>query len=473
MTFAERLTRLSKFDRVVAGVSLSLVGLILLTVLLGDRVGVLVYRAGPLGEGARSTSRILMEFSEPMQRDSVEPLFSTEPELEGSVSWSGNTFVFQPSQPIPPGTDVRVSLARGAVAQSGRVVLSEYRFDFSVRVPRVAFLYPANGTPQNIWVADTANPGNATQLTFSPSGIYDFAVSPDGSQIVFAENNSNNGTRDLKLLTLETGALEQITNCVDASCNTPVWRPDGAQIAYERVELNSDLAEQGIGSSPTRIWTLDLTSRPVQTRPLFSDLQLLGHSPQYSANGERIAMYDTGMGAILINDLTDGSLTAIPTRSGTSGALSPDGTRLAYTEIVLADNAGAYSYLRMANLDNNDVTNISDPPQEIDDQRAVWRPDGRVMAIARRDQSINRGYQIYILDPLTQEIQQITTDNRYTNMFFSYDPTGRYLAVHRFPELDEFGQPNMNGLPEIWMLDTETLQMTMLAENGFLPRWMP
>jgi Tol biopolymer transport system component len=472
MTLTERIARLSKFDRVVGGVCLALAGLIALTIVLGDRVGVLVYRAAPLGEGARSTSRITLEFSEPMQRESVEPLFSTQPALTGAVSWSGNTFVFQPDEPVPPGTTVNVRLLPGAQAQSGRVVLSEYRFDFSVRVPRIAFLFPANGTPQNIWVADTAG-GEPTQLTFSPSGIYDFAVSPDGSQIVFSENNSNNGTRDLKLLNLESGALEQITNCADSLCNAPVWRPDGAQIAYERVELNSDLAQQGVGSSPTRIWTLDLTSRPVQTRPLFSDLQLLGHSPQYSGNGERIAMYDSGMGAILVNDLRDGSLTAIPTRSGTSGALSPDGSQLAYTEIVLADDAIANSYLRIANLVSNDVTNITDPPAATSDQRVAWRPDGRMMAVARRDESLIRGYQIYMVDPLTGEAQQVTTDGRYTNMFFAWDPTGRYLAVHRFPELDEFGQPNMNGLPEIWMLDTQTLEMTMLAVNGFLPRWMP
>jgi Tol biopolymer transport system component len=93
--------------------------------------------------------------------------------------------------------------------------------------------------------------------------------------------------------------------------------------------------------------------------------------------------------------------------------------------------------------------------------------------VARRDESVTRGYQIYLVDPLTGEAQQVTSDPRYSNMFFWWDATGRNLVIHRFPELDENMQPNYTGLPEIWMLDIETLEMSQVAENAFLPRWIP
>lgn len=471
-TARNRSPRISSFDRAVWGVMAVIVAAILLTIVLGDRVGVTLRAAGPLGE-ARSTSRITLEFSEPMQRDSVTERFRTEPALQGEFSWAGNTLIFTPADAMTAGEAITVTLASGAQSENGRSVLSDYQFAFTVRSPEVAYLAPANGSPQNIWVVSASDPESARQLTFSPSGIYDFSVSPDGSQIAFSENNSDTGTQDLKLLTLATGGIEQITNCVDSACTNPVWRPDGSGLIYERVELNSDMAQQGVGTSPTRVWTLDLTSRPVQTRPLFSDLQLLGHSPQISADGSRIALYDSGMGSILIQNTADGSLLALPSRAGSSGGLSPDGTRLIYPEVILADGARAHSYLRMANLIDSSIVSLSDPPQQLDDARAQWRPDGRRVAIARRDESVMRGYQIYLLDPLTGEAQQITQDPRYTNMYFWWDPTGRYLVVHRFPELDENMQSNMNGLPEIWTLDTETGAMLQLAINGFLPRWLP
>ncbi|MBE2182631.1 MAG: PD40 domain-containing protein [Anaerolineae bacterium] len=460
------------FDRVILAVIVVLIGLILLVISMGDRVGVIVHRVVPEGI-ARSTSPIIIEFSEPMNRESVAARFSTAPNMDGDITWNGSTFIFKPVEAIAPGENVSVLLEKGASSASGRELLHNISFDFTVRTPHVAYLFPANDAPSNIWVADPNNPESAQQLTFSPSGIYDFSVSPDGSMIAFSENNSETGTQDLKLLDLETGGLEQITNCVDSACTNPVWRPDGQMIAYERVELNSDMAQQGVGISPTRVWTLDLSRRPVETRPLFSDLQRLGHSPQWSADGSRIAVYDSAMGAILLYDFTDGSLEAVPSRAGSSGALSPDGTALLYPEIVLTEGAMTHSYLRMVILDDNQVIPITDPPQSTDDARAAWRPDGQQIAVSRRDESLIRGYQIYLLDPENFDARMITDDPRYTNMFFLWDPTGQSLVIHRFPELDENMQPNMNGLPEIWTLNTLTGELIQVAQNAWMPRWLP
>jgi len=65
--------RVTAFDRaVLLTIGAMLAGLVL-TLLLGDRVGVTVDRVAPLGV-ARSTSRITIQFSEQMQRDSVVAL---------------------------------------------------------------------------------------------------------------------------------------------------------------------------------------------------------------------------------------------------------------------------------------------------------------------------------------------------------------------------------------------------------------
>jgi Tol biopolymer transport system component len=351
-------------------------------------------------------------------------------------------------------------------------VLSEYQYSFTVRRPRVAYLFPANDAPQNIWVADPADPSLVQQVTFSPSGIYDFAVSPDGSKIAFAESNSNTGTNDIKLLDLETGGLEQLTNCIDASCTTPVWRPDGNMIVYQRVDFNSDL--EGVGSSPTRLWVLDLTSRPVQTRPLFSDLQILGFDAQWSSDGGQIALYDRSSASILIYDFNQGGILAIESTAGGSGALSPDGRKIVYTEMSQpTDGFTVRSYLKLINLATNEQTYLSSPEQGFDDSHPVWRPDGRMLAVARRDESFARGEQIVLIDPVTGAEQRLTDDPRYLNGYFWWDPTGTQLVIQRFPLLDQNMQPDNSGLPEIWTLDLTTGALAQVATNGFIPRWVP
>ena len=96
-----------------------------------------------------------------------------------------------------------------------------------------------------------------------------------------------------------------------------------------------------------------------------------------------------------------------------------------------------------------------------------------MLAVARRDQSVLRGYQVVEMNPATGEVQQVTTDPRYSNMFFWWDPTGTELVLQRFPELDENMQPNMDGRPEIWTINVNTGEMTLIAEDGMLPRWVP
>jgi Tol biopolymer transport system component len=442
-----------------------------ITILLGDRVGVTLERVAPL-ETARITSRITMQFSESMDRASVESRFRTEPEIAGAFSWSGDTLIYQPEEVMPPGQEVTVVLEPGAVSENGREVLSEVRYSFTVRSPRVAYLFPADDPPQNIWVVDPANPDSAQQVTFSPTGIYNFAVSPDGTKIAFAESNSNTGTYDIKLFDLETQALEQLTNCIDASCTTPVWRPDGSMIVYERVDFNSDL--QGVGSSPTRLWVLDLTSRPVQTRPLFSDLQILGYDAEWSADGSRIALYDRSSASILIYDFTDGNIAVIESTGGSAGGLSPDGTKIVYEEIPSAiEEFGVTPYLTMIDLPTNEQTMISTPEEGYSDSAPLWSPDGNLLAFARRDTTFAPGEQVYLYDVRTGEERRLTDDPRYVNGFFRWDPTGMQLVVQRFPMLDENFQLDNSGRTEIWTLDVTDGTLTQVAVNGFIPTWLP
>lgn len=462
---------LSAFDRTVLIVIVGLVAAIGLTVLLGDHVGVTLVRVGPLGE-ARSTSQVVVQFSEAMKRDTVTERLHIEPSVEGEFSWSGTTLLFRPAEALELGADYTVVLEPNAESDSGRKVLAEYRFSFRVRTPRVAYLAPADSAPQNVWVTDPADPASAQQVTFSLSGIYDFGVSPDGTQIAFSERNTGTGTEDIKLVDLDSGGLQQLTNCVDSSCTTPVWRPDGRMIAYQRVDFNS--AVDNVGVSPTRVWLIDLSTVPASTRPLFADSQLLGHTPQWSADGNRIMVFDVRSQGILVYDFTTDDIALIPSRYGSTGALSPDGTRLVFPELVFDGNT-ARSTLQIADLATREYSTLTAPEEPIDDDMAAWHPDGQRLAIARRyvDDRYTRGRQIYLMNVDNGSIEPLVVDDHYANGWFSWDANGRALVIQRFPELDVSGQPNSSGQAEIWTYDLASGDLVQVATNGFFPRWVP
>jgi Big-like domain-containing protein/prolyl oligopeptidase family protein/WD40 repeat protein len=401
--------RFSRFDKTVAGIMVLLLALVGLTALLGDRVGVTLEHVGPVGV-ARSTASIIIQFSETMKRmsvpvrlrvvqippqkaDSAAQESDVLSDVEGTVSWNGSTATFRPAAALKPGAAYEVMLAAGAISDTARQVLSDYRYGFTVRDPRVAYLAPADSAPFDIWIAEPGNPVSAKRLTNSPSGIYDFSVSPDGSKIAFSEKNSGTGTIDIKLLDLDSGNIEQVTDCQDAECKAPVWRPDGQLITYERVDYNSDLSQVG-KPSPTRIWVIDLTSKPYTTRPMFFDSQTLGYGLEWSADGQQVTFFDADSEGILVHDFLDDSTVTIPSKYGNTGDLSPDGTQVVFLDVVLNAN-DSHSYLQLVDVESNTQRSLSSPTDPVDDDAARWSPDGRYLVIGRRytDDRFTRGKQ--------------------------------------------------------------------------------
>ncbi|MFN8527909.1 MAG: Ig-like domain-containing protein [Anaerolineae bacterium] len=462
----------SRFDRTVILVIVAIAGLIAGTILLGDHVGVTVSRAVPLGE-SRSTSLIRVTFSETMNQDSVSERFHIEPALQGAISWNGDTLTFDPEAALLPGTTYTVSIDQGAVSETGRALLQTTQFSFTVRLPRVVYLYPSDNQPQNLWIVDPSDPTAAIQLTNSPTGIYDFAVSPDGSQIAFSERTTN-GTEDIKLLDLDTGALRQLTNCETSGCTTPVWRPDGRMIAYERVEYDPAIVT---GRSPTRIWLIDPTVDPATTRPLFDQSQILGFNAQWSADGNRIAMFDNASVSIIVYDFTTQQILAIPSQAGSSGAFSPDGLKLVYpTTPPVGEGQSIRSYFRMANFGEQAVIDLTTPDDPFEDDQARWRPDGQLLAVTRRylDERYTQGFQLFLMDPnAPQDAHPIVEDPNYAVGLFRWDATGSQLVVQRLRLLDDNGQPDYMARPEVWVVNAETGALQQIASNATLPAWAP
>jgi Tol biopolymer transport system component len=465
------MSRLSSFDRSMLSLIVGLMGLIALTVKLGDRVGVQVVRVSPLGE-AHSTDMIRLEFTESLSRESLTPRFQITPAVDGEFRWRGSTVLFDPDESLVPGQSYTVRIEQGAETDSGRTLLDTYEFSFEVRQPEVAYLAPADGFPQNIWIARPNDPDSVRQVTFSASGVFDFAVRPDGRAIAFSERRSDRPATDLKMIDLDTGEVSWLLDCSDSDCASPVWRPDGGMLAYTRVDMNTLLPNVGV--SPYRVWLLDLTTTPASTYPLFEDTQVLGYGPQWSGNGERISLFDNSLPGVVVFDMLTDALNMIESDHGTSGALSPDGTLLVFPEVIF-DEGRAWSRLNVANLEERTLETLLPPDEPVDDSFASWRPQGDMLLVGRRyrDERFTNTTQLYLVDPADGTSTPLVEDPRYNHGFVEWNPTGDAVLVQRFQQFDENGQPNRGGRPEIWQVDAATGDLTQVAVNGMFPRWVP
>ena len=442
---------------VLAALAVALAGL----VLAGDRVGARVLRSFPPQGGALSAyGRVGVEFAQAMQAESVAAHFTVEPAVGGAWHWVGHTAWFAPNQALVPGTTYTARLAPGAASTNGRVTRAEVAWTFTVREPRLGYLAPASGGPTEVWRAAANAPG-AAAVTATGGRVFDFALSPDGEQIVLSVVNTEGGI-DLWLQPGggmgETGRM--LVNCGFDRCSAPAWSPTSAQLAYSREEQGlSPNAPHG----PPRVWLANPDTGA--TSALFQDSQVLGYGPTWSPDGQRLAFFDGSVNGIRVLDLPTGATYVLPTFTGLVGAFAPDSATLLFTDLTIQNNE-TRSHLYAADLRTGAVNERSGPPGS-DYGPPAWSPDGQWIAIGVRAESGGPGRQLWLMRPDGSEAHALLQDPAYTYGRYQWDPYSQRLAVQRLP----LGTPFPKS--EVVVVDIAGASEQLIAVDATLPTWWP
>ena len=462
---------LSTFDTIAFVIAGTLIVGIVGVLLMGDRVGVQIDEIAPEVEGG-STQPITIQFSAPMNRVTVEANFQTDPPLDGRFEWSedSTTLNFHPDTPRAVDSTHTVTVLAGAESQRGRLFLNDFTASYTVRAPQALYLAPANSAPQNIYAVDMANPDVPVQLTDSETGVFDFAVSPDGRMIAFAEYDDNVRDINIKLLHVDTELIQTLTACLNATCTSPVWHPNGRSLVYVRVD-----GGQSFGTAQTRIWTVNTVGDSFDNAPLFDDNQMIGYAPQWSADGLTIAFYDPSAPGILIHDRVTQGIQFVPNPSGRMGALSADAQTLVFADFTRNPAQSATSFLQITDLETGTTEVLTSPDDAVDDSIVAWHPNDGTLTIGRRytDERATQGIQLYSLHPETGALEALIVDSRYTNAIYSWDPTGTFLIVQRFQLFEDDGERTSNGSTEVWVYDSRDESLIQVGDNAFIPSWLP
>jgi len=460
---------IDRFD-VIVGVCILIVALAIAgTVIAGDRAGVSVGLIDPRTDELLTiaelpaTLPIYLRFSEAMNLDTVH--LSISPNISGKTDWSGSLLIFQPGMAFSGGTTYTVTVQEGAQATNGRRVNGHPAWQIKITAPSVVFLYPAIPTskrldPPNLY--RVIAPGQPEKLTDAPRGIEDFDPSPDGRTIAFTQRDTS-GKMDVYLLTVATKAVRRLTNCVEASCRAPDWSPDGRRIVYERADSSQPEAD-------SRAWILDVNT--LATEPLFVEQRWLGKTPRWSRDGRWITMADHELGGVWIVEVATGKRSFIQTMETDPGRFSPDSTRLVYGQITLTD-FGAIRGLEIASFvgENPTVHPIKESDGTFtDDTDAEWNPDGKRLAVMRRylnDDRFTEKFQVYEVDATTGVSRPLVVDPAFAHGYLSWSFDGNELLMQRYP----YNAPDAQ--PSIWIFDSRSRTLTNIAQNGFMPKWLP
>ena len=461
-------------------------------------------------EGIAVTSPIAILFDRPLDPRSVSgDLLSITPSVAGSlevVAAPGAAGLaddglrllrFEPSGSLAVNTTYEVRLAAGLRGADGSRMVDELAWRFTTGAPsatlsnQVVFISDRAGIA-NLW-AMNPDGTNHRQLSAELSPVVDYAVSPDGRSFVVGDGASlilMDADGSNRRVMTEAGLLEF----------DPSYSPDGALIAFGRADpatgnglgIWTRSADGGdpravelppaVGATPTPVPspTPQGSAAPLQV-PLL-------RAPRFSPDGTRLAFVDQA-GRLGILDLSRRRLQSVqldvvtppvwlPDSSGVVMTVLPDLTgaphllpsRSATTPLdpatvhLSAERIGALRVVRVRALDGA----VSATAFGAGSARPAVDGTGRFLYLAL-DASDGLGGRLWVTTAGGGAGAELLRDGAAREASAVFAPEPGIVVVGRIPLSGASAGP----LDGVWLVDLTSGRTTLLANDGWLPRWLP
>ncbi|MBI3170131.1 MAG: PD40 domain-containing protein, partial [Chloroflexi bacterium] len=296
------------------------------------------------------------------------------------------------------------------------------------------------------YASDTSN-----LISEENQSVDDYIVSPDQSQAAFI-TQEDSASSELWLVDLQTNARKKLSECVDAICSGMVWSPNGSRIIYERMSLD--------GNGLPTLWWVDIATG--ETQSVFQDSKLPGGNPRWSPNGEWLS-YATPEGIRLYN-LENGETRVIENILGAAAMWSPNSKTILLRDVVIKHDQFV-TQLFLYDMETETLVNIS-PSEGFENTLAAWSPDGKSIAVVRRDLSVTRGDQVWVMHADGSDARMLTNDADALHGSLNWSPDGKYLLYELYA-LESF--PFSSRLQ---VLNVESGEVNGLGIDGFIPKWV-
>jgi len=460
-----RLMRFSRYAYIaLAVVLLFVLGLVFYRLALPRLVS---YAPQGSSAGVAPTEPLVLEFSTPMQAETVASRLEVSPTVALSMTVDGARLIFTPVV-WPAGQEIEVSLTSGAQA-AGWLALpasQTVEWKFSVRPVMLAYLWPVTGSPDLYALAPLS--GQILRLT-QAAGVRDFAVSANGEWIYFTSDASGGGSRILRIGRMPDPEIlatpEVVLDCPDALCRSVQAAPDGSWLAYERAPSSA-----APGMAEVAVWVLDLRSR--EPRRLAPEDEVTRY-PRWADTGA-LAVYNVSRQAYQVYFSGAGNVLEFPNQLGDPGSWESGGRAWVAPEYFeeiqsLLDPTSSGHLMRYSLVQPGQVQDLTQA-NNLQDIQPAFSPMGKRLAFARRFLDLQRwtvGQQLWVMDQDGLNGKALTNDPFYTYYDFAWSPDSAQIAFVRF------NQAVLTEPAELWLVDADGSDLVQLVIGGFNPRWIP
>lgn len=429
-------------------------------------------------DGIAPATAIAVVFDRPIDPDSVDDgLFVVTPEVAGTLEvaalpgeqtedGSGRLLRFTPSGPLPPTTTFEVELAPGVTSATGGGIAEAVSWAFTTGPPpstvsnQIAFLSDRSGIA-NVWAM---NPDGTAQRQLSAelAPILDYAVAPDGSSLVVGDGR--------RLVYLRADGSERRVLTGDEHWEVdPAYSPSGARLLFARADAvtgrGMGLWSWEIGGGDAALVELPRDPRESPEPSPSGEASVLLRAPRFSPDGEALAFVDMA-GTVGILELTDQRLNRVAFQASAAPRWLPDSGELLLAGTPDGDAPSAVLEAPAGPLLPDDGAVVFRLARSgtiaLDSQLPRgWRiiavaADGTIAYVDRRGRLGTTSDLAAATDP------ELVRDAAVADGAFAPGESAVVIVV----DVEE-------GVGRVVLLDLETGRRTMLAPDGWHPRWLP
>ncbi len=269
------------------------------------------------------------------------------------------------------------------------------------------------------------------------------------TQIAFI--SSRTGSKEVWVIDYD-GANQHALTSLRTISLMPRWSPDDSRIAFTCYQpLN------GVVNAQICMYSMD--AGKVISFPRFRGTN---SAPAWSPDGTQLIFSSSMAGnpELYVTDI-NGSKPKRLTFS-TGGSTSPAWNPKTGQSVVFVSDRGGIPKLYMMNADgtNTSLIDLPDKGYVID---PAWSPNGQLLAFSWRRPDGN--YDIYVMEPTSQQIINLTPNAGARNERPSWAPDGRHIVF----------ESTRNGPRQIWTMLADGSQPRQLTTEGHneSPNWSP
>ena len=267
------------------------------------------------------------------------------------------------------------------------------------------------------------------------------------TQIAFI--SSRTGSKELWAMDYDGSNQHPLTSLRTISL-MPRWSPDASRIAFTCYQpLNGVLNAQ--------ICMYSVDAGKVISFPRFRGTN---SAPAWSPDGTQIMFSSSMLGnpELFVTDINGSKPKRLTFATG--GSTSPAWNPKTGQSVVFVSDRGGIPKLYMMNADGTNV-NLLDLPDKGYVIDPAWSPNGQLLAFSWRRPDGN--YDIYVMDPTSQKIINLTPDSGSRNERPSWAPDGRHIVF----------ESTRNGPRQIWSMLADGSQPRQLTTEGHneSPNW--